>query len=98
MIAAAITKGCIEIEKCSVQDMSALLFKLRDIGADVNIKGQTTLAVTMKERPLSFSIRTMPFPGFPTDLQSPILALACYAKGTSMITETVYGQGTFLEE
>lgn len=90
MIAGAITNGLVQIDKCSVQDMSALLFKLRDIGVQIDIIGQTSLTVSMDQRPDAFSIRTMPFPGFPTDLQSLILSIACYAKGTSIIKETIY--------
>jgi UDP-N-acetylglucosamine 1-carboxyvinyltransferase len=90
VIAGAITNGDIQIEKCSVQDMSALLFKLRDVGVQIDIKGQSTLSVSMKGRPKAFSIRTMPFPGFPTDMQSLVLAFACYAQGTSIIKETIY--------
>ena len=90
MLCAAMTKGKIQIEDCCVQDMSSLLFKLRDIGVNVEIQGQSSLLVEMDKRSLSFNIRTMPFPGFPTDLQSPMLALACLASGTSMISETVY--------
>ncbi|MDD4028106.1 MAG: UDP-N-acetylglucosamine 1-carboxyvinyltransferase [Caldisericia bacterium] len=90
MVAGAITNGEVHIEKCSIQDMSALLFKMRDTGVQIDIKGQSTLTVTMSGRPKAFSIRTMPFPGFPTDLQSLVLAMACYAHGTSVIKETIY--------
>lgn len=90
MLCAAMTKGKIQIENCCVQDMSSLLFKLRDIGVNVEIQGQSSLFVEMDKRSLPFNIRTMPFPGFPTDLQSPMLSLACVAGGTSIISETVY--------
>ncbi|MCK5849004.1 MAG: UDP-N-acetylglucosamine 1-carboxyvinyltransferase [Caldisericia bacterium] len=90
MLCAVMTKGKIQIEDCCVQDMSSLLFKLRDIGVKVEIRGQSSLLVEMDKRSSSFNIRTMPFPGFPTDLQSPMLSLACLAGGTSIISETVY--------
>ena len=44
----------------------------------------------MKERPLGLTIETAPYPGFPTDLQSPFLAFLCTARGESRIRETIF--------
>jgi len=90
MIAAAITRGNLEINHMSVGDNSSLIYKLREIGASLNISGQDTVRVQMNKRPSSFQIKTMPYPGFPTDLQSPMMALACLADGVSVIVENVF--------
>lgn len=90
MIAAVITRGNLEINHMSVGDNSSLIYKLREIGASLNISGQDTVRVQMNKRPGSFQIKTMPYPGFPTDLQSPMMALACLADGVSVIVENVF--------
>ena len=90
MVASAITKGDITLENLSVSDLTSVIFKLREIGIDITILNQDKLRVKMNSRPSSFKIKTMPYPGFSTDLQSAMLSLACIANGVSMINETVF--------
>lgn len=90
MIAAVITKGDLLIENISISDLSSLVYKLREVGADISIMGQDQARVKMIRRPVPFQIKTMPYPGFPTDLQSQMLALACIANGVSVIIENVF--------
>jgi UDP-N-acetylglucosamine 1-carboxyvinyltransferase len=89
MIAAAITKGDIKIDGCRPEHLSAVIEKLQSVGTDVevttnglHVKGSETIA--------SVDLKTMPFPGFPTDLQAQFMALMCIAKGSSIIKETIF--------
>jgi UDP-N-acetylglucosamine 1-carboxyvinyltransferase len=90
MIAAAITRGDLQIENISVNDFSSVVFKLRETGADIQIINTDKIRIKMTKRPLGFKIKTMPFPGFPTDVQSNMLALASVAEGMSVIMESVF--------
>lgn len=90
MVASAITGGDLTLENLSLADLTSVIFKLREIGANITILNQDKLRVRMNSRPLSFKIKTMPYPGFSTDLQSAMLALACIAPGVSVIQETVF--------
>jgi UDP-N-acetylglucosamine 1-carboxyvinyltransferase len=90
MVAAAITKGDLILEDVGVFDLSSLIFKLREIGADITIINQDSLRISMNNRPSGFKIKTMPYPGFSTDLQSAMLSLACVSSGVSILVETVF--------
>jgi UDP-N-acetylglucosamine 1-carboxyvinyltransferase len=59
------------------------------MGAEVN-EYEKSIRVNATERLKSVDIKTMPYPGFPTDMQSPMMTAMCVAKGTSVITETVF--------
>jgi len=90
MIASAITEGDLTIENLSLSDLASVIFKLREIGADITILNQDKIRIRMNSRPSNFKIKTMPYPGFCTDLQSAMLSLACIASGVSVIQETVF--------
>ena len=66
-----------------------VLEKLREAGAELQT-GNGTIALSMRERPRGVNIRTAPYPGFPTDMQAQLMALDAIAKGTSVITETIF--------
>ena len=89
MIAAAITKGDIKIDGCRPDHLSAVIEKLQNVGADVEVTAEG-LRVRGSETIASVDIKTMPFPGFPTDLQAQFMALMSIAKGSSVIKETVF--------
>ena len=89
MIAAAMTKGEIDIEGCKPEHLSAIIEKLQSVGADVErtdkgfiVRGQDIIN--------SVNIKTMPFPGFPTDLQAQFMTLMCIARGSSIIKESIF--------
>jgi len=90
MIASAITKGDLTLENLSVSDLASIIFKLREIGVDITVLNQDRMRVKMNSKPLSFKIKTMPYPGFSTDLQSAMLSLGCIASGVSVINETIF--------
>jgi UDP-N-acetylglucosamine 1-carboxyvinyltransferase (EC 2.5.1.7) len=88
-LAAANTRGDIFIRNAVPEHCSAVLQKMREIGAIVH-EDAAGLRVTANRRFVATDIVTMPFPGFPTDLQQPMGAVLTTAEGTSIITEKVY--------
>ncbi|MFT8363923.1 MAG: UDP-N-acetylglucosamine 1-carboxyvinyltransferase [Sporolactobacillus sp.] len=89
MIAAAITGGDVFIEDADIEDLRPLIAKLRDMGVliEETIDG---IRVIGSDHLQAVDIKTMPHPGFPTDLQAPMMAILLKAKGTSVATETVF--------
>jgi len=89
MIAAAITGGDILIEKIDPLLLKPVIVKLEEAGVKVKLN-KNSIRVIGPNRVNAVDIKTLPFPGFPTDMQPQFTALACVAKGTSVITETVF--------
>lgn len=89
MVAAAITKGNIILENVITDHLRPVIAKLIEIGCTIE-EGEGILRVAGPERILPTDIKTMPHPGFPTDLQSPFMALLSLAEGNSVVTETVF--------
>jgi UDP-N-acetylglucosamine 1-carboxyvinyltransferase len=88
-IAAVMTQGDITIHGVRPSDMELVLEKLRDCGAEIK-SVEDRLHVTMRQRPSSVDIVTLPYPGFPTDLQPQMIALNSIANGSSMVTENLF--------
>jgi len=89
IMAAAITRGDVRVERCRPEHLAAVLEKLRSVGVRMEV-GQGTVQV-MPDGPLSpGNLVTLPFPGFPTDLQAQYLAMATQAQGNSLITESIF--------
>ena len=89
MVAAAITGGDVFVEGAIYNHLSSLGAKLREAGVEVedDISGIRVIA----RQPLKpIDVKTLPYPGFPTDLQAPVLALLTCVNGVSIITETLY--------
>jgi UDP-N-acetylglucosamine 1-carboxyvinyltransferase len=89
MIAAAMTKGDVEIADCRSDHLGALIKKLEAVGARITVF-ENDIIVKGPETIKSVDIRTSPFPGFPTDLQAQFMTLMCIARGWSMVRETVF--------
>ena len=89
MIAAAITGGDVLIEKADPLLLKPLIVKLEEAGVQIKLK-KNLIKVIGPNRVKAVDIKTLPFPGFPTDMQPQFMALSCVAKGTSVITETVF--------
>jgi UDP-N-acetylglucosamine 1-carboxyvinyltransferase len=89
MIAAAITGGDVLIEKADPLLLKPLIVKLEKAGVQIKLK-KNLIKVIGPDRVKAVDIKTLPFPGFPTDMQPQFMALSCVAKGTSVITETVF--------
>ena len=89
MVAAAITGGAVLIEKTDPLLLKPLIVKLEEAGVKITLK-KNLIKVIGPRRIKAVDIKTLPFPGFPTDMQPQFMALSCIAKGTSVITETVF--------
>lgn len=89
MIAAAATKGDVTVQNVIPTHMEALTQKLLEMGVTV-IEGDDYIRVKSSTRPRSANIKTLPYPGFPTDLQQPITVLLATANGTSVIVENIF--------
>jgi UDP-N-acetylglucosamine 1-carboxyvinyltransferase len=89
MVAAAITHGDVTVKGILPEDQSAATSKLREAGCEIH-EGSDFIRVMASKRAKPVRIKTMPYPGFPTDLQQPMCALAATANGTSYVDETIY--------
>ncbi|BAF60039.1 MAG: UDP-N-acetylglucosamine 1-carboxyvinyltransferase [Pelotomaculum sp.] len=89
MVAAAITGGDVTVTNVIPEHLEPLLAKLREAGVDVEV-GDDYVRVRGKGRVQAVDIKTMPYPGFPTDMQPQMMALLTLAEGTSVITETIF--------
>ncbi len=90
LVAAAITGGCVKLKDTRPQLLEAVLVKLREAGADIET-GEDWIKLDMKgRRPKAVSLRTAPYPAFPTDMQAQFCALNSVASGTGTISETVF--------
>jgi len=89
MIAAAITGGDVTIKGCRPGHLDALITKLREAGVSIE-PVQDGIRVTGGREIRSVDVKTLPYPGFPTDLQAQVMALVAVGKGVSVITETIF--------
>lgn len=89
LVAGAITGGEVAVEGVIPEHLKAVVAKLREAGAVVEEEA-TRVRLRAQGRPRPTDVRTMPYPGFPTDMQAQIMALLALADGCSVITETVF--------
>ena len=89
MIAAGITGGDITITNCNHRHLHALTEKLEEIGLEMKSE-DTTIRVAGNASLKNTDVKTIPYPGFPTDMQAQIMTLLCLAEGTSIISETIF--------
>ena len=89
MIASAMTQGDITIQNCRPEHLYAVIEKLRAVGAEIEC-GENVFSIKGPRIIKSVDITTVPFPGFPTDLQAQFMTLMCIANGSSMIEETIF--------
>jgi UDP-N-acetylglucosamine 1-carboxyvinyltransferase len=87
--AAAITKGDVTIKNCNPAHTESFISKLRETGAEIS-HDSSSISVKGPARPQAEDIKTMPYPGFPTDMQAQFMTLMTVAKGTSLITENIF--------
>ena len=89
MVAAAMTRGNVFIENAISEHLKPVIAKLKEAGVEIeeNIDG---IRVTCDKQTTAVDIKTMPYPGFPTDMQAQFMAMQAVSKGTSMVTETVF--------
>ena len=89
IIAAAITRGKVLVEDINADLLNPLIVKLEKAGIKI-VKHKNSLEVIGSEKVNAVDVSTLPFPGFPTDLQPQMMAFACITNGTSVITENVF--------
>jgi UDP-N-acetylglucosamine 1-carboxyvinyltransferase len=89
VIAAAITGGEIAIRNCSPGHLDALLSKVSETGGEISLNNGT-LSVRGAGNIKPVDIKTLPYPGFPTDMQAQFMSLMSLAQGTSVINETIF--------
>ena len=89
MIAAAMTRGDVYIENAISEHLKPVIAKLKEAGVTV-IEDVEGIRVTTDKRPRAVDIKTLPYPGFPTDMQAQFMAMLTISEGTSMVTETVF--------
>lgn len=89
LVAGAITDGDVTITHCRPAHLEAVLMKLREAGTDIQVEDRT-VRIKRNGRLKGTDVRTLPFPGFPTDMQAQMVALMALSDGTSIVTETVF--------
>jgi UDP-N-acetylglucosamine 1-carboxyvinyltransferase len=91
LIATAATGGEIHLPDASAYELDVFLLKLEEMGHTITV-GANGKGIYLKstQSPRAVSFKTGPYPGFPTDLQAPMMALQCTAEGISIIEETVF--------
>lgn len=89
MIAAAITRSKIKINNIDEECLKPVIAKLKEMGVTIECANDS-LIVDGNNILKPIDIKTMPYPGFPTDMQSQMMSLLCTVKGTSLITETIF--------
>jgi len=89
LVAAAAAGGRVRLVDAAPDSLDATLEKLREAGARISVRGPA-IEIDASGRPQAVSVRTAPYPGFATDMQAQFMALAAIARGTAMITETIF--------
>lgn len=90
LVAGAITRSEITLSRVVPDHITAAIAKLRAIGAKIITEAPDCLRIQGANAHVPTDIETLPYPGFPTDLQAPFMSLLCLCEGNSIITETVF--------
>ncbi len=89
LVAATATGGSVRLRNTSVRILEAVVEKLREAGASITAEDDA-IVLQMDGPPASVNLRTAPYPAFPTDMQAQFMALDCIARGTAVLTETIF--------
>ncbi len=90
LVGGAISRGRVRLKGTDPTLLDAVILKLRETGAEIKV-GENWIELDMQgRRPRAVSLRTAPYPAFPTDMQAQFTALNCIAEGVGTITETVF--------
>jgi UDP-N-acetylglucosamine 1-carboxyvinyltransferase len=90
MVAAAITGGDILIENVIIDHLKPVVAKLKEAGVSISEEGTGIRVIGGQQLLKAVDIKTLPYPGFPTDMQAQMMAMTTVAYGTSIVTETVF--------
>ena len=89
MAAAAATRGCITLKNIIPEHLSPVTAKLREMGVQIS-EDTSSVCVDASARLKNIDIKTLPYPGFPTDMQAQMAALMCRTDGSGMVVETIF--------
>ncbi|MDR1193777.1 MAG: UDP-N-acetylglucosamine 1-carboxyvinyltransferase [Peptococcaceae bacterium] len=89
LVAAAITGGELRLENVITDHLKPVIAKLAEVGCEIH-EAENHMWIRNKKAPQAVDIKTLPYPGFPTDMQAQFMALLTRAQGASVITETVF--------
>ena len=89
MVAAAMAGNVVRIENVLTEHLKPVIAKLKEAGVDL-LEDTEGVTVRGSDRIKAIDIKTLPYPGFPTDMQAQFMAMMCIAAGTSVVTETVF--------
>ncbi len=90
LIMGAITSGDLTLRNVHMHDFEPVTMKLKESGAQIDVLNENSLRVKVDGRLKAVDIKTLPYPGFPTDAQPQMMALLSVAEGSSVITETIF--------
>lgn len=90
LVAGAITRSEIIVSPVVPDHLTAVIAKLQAIGAQITPEGLNALRITPAERLVATDIETLPYPGFPTDMQAQFMSLLTVSEGNSVITENIF--------
>jgi UDP-N-acetylglucosamine 1-carboxyvinyltransferase len=89
LVAVAAAGGDVTLTNVAPKTLDAVVDKLRESGAAITAT-DNTMRVVASQRPKAISLKTAPYPAFPTDMQAQFIALNCIAQGTAIVTETIF--------
>ena len=89
LCAVAMTGGQVRLQNAAPKTMEAVLDKLVEAGAEIQT-GENWIEIKMVQRPRAVDVRTVPHPGFPTDMQAQFMAMNAVAEGSSRVVETIF--------
>ena len=90
LIMGAITRGDITLKNVHISDFEPVVMKLKEVGAYINILSENSIHIKTSECLNAVNIKTLPYPGFPTDAQPQMMSLLTTVEGSSIITETIF--------
>ncbi len=90
LVAGLITRGEVSIDSASPSHLGAVIDKIEESGGEIKIRRNTLVVKNSGGSLKSVNVITLPYPGFPTDMQAQFMALMCLAQGTSVITERIF--------
>jgi len=89
MLAAAVTQGDVTVRNVIPKHLESISSKLREIGCEVR-EYDDAVQVICRKRPVHTDVKTLPYPGFPTDMQPQMTVVLSMAEGTSIVTESIF--------
>lgn len=90
LAAAAASGGSINLKRAKKEHITSVLSIFEEIGCDIKCENDSIILRSPQTLEPMYIVKTLPYPGFPTDAQAPMMALSCLCRGTSMFVETIF--------